>query len=78
MYGGNTKYHVNPYIQGTTVPCDITVVFTTIYFANSYIGNTIITAEIGTSAVLIRADHECVGLCGHARGATGSAGPMAK
>ena len=22
MYGGNTKYHVNPYIQGTTVPCD--------------------------------------------------------
>ena len=23
MYGENTKYHVNPYIQGTTVPCDI-------------------------------------------------------
>ena len=23
MYGGNTKYHGNPYIQGTTVPCDI-------------------------------------------------------
>ena len=23
MYGGNTKYHSNPYIQGTTVPCDI-------------------------------------------------------
>ena len=22
MYGGNTKYHSNPYIQGTTVPCD--------------------------------------------------------
>ena len=22
MYGENTKYHVNPYIQGTTVPCD--------------------------------------------------------
>ena len=23
MYGQNTKYHSNPYIQGTTVPCDI-------------------------------------------------------
>ena len=23
MYGGNTKYHSNPYIQGTTVPCDV-------------------------------------------------------
>ena len=23
MYGENTKYHSNPYIQGTTVPCDI-------------------------------------------------------
>ena len=22
MYGENTKYHGNPYIQGTTVPCD--------------------------------------------------------
>ena len=22
MYGGNTKYHSNPYTQGTTVPCD--------------------------------------------------------
>ena len=22
MYGENTKYHSNPYIQGTTVPCD--------------------------------------------------------
>ena len=22
MYGGNTNYHGNPYIQGTTVPCD--------------------------------------------------------
>ena len=22
LYGGNTKYHSNPYIQGTTVPCD--------------------------------------------------------
>ena len=25
MYGGNTKYHVNPYIQGTTVPCENTM-----------------------------------------------------
>ena len=25
MYGGNTKYHVNPYIQGTTVPCDTAI-----------------------------------------------------
>ena len=24
MYGENTKYHSNPYIQGTTVPCDST------------------------------------------------------
>ena len=23
MYGENTKHHSNPYIQGTTVPCDI-------------------------------------------------------
>ena len=23
MYGGNTNYHGNPYIQGTTVPCDM-------------------------------------------------------
>ena len=22
MYGENTKYNSNPYIQGTTVPCD--------------------------------------------------------
>ena len=22
MYGENTKHHSNPYIQGTTVPCD--------------------------------------------------------
>ena len=26
MYGENTKYHVNPYIQGTTVPCDTCVI----------------------------------------------------
>ena len=25
MYGENTKYHSNPYIQGTTVPCDTVV-----------------------------------------------------
>ena len=26
MYGENTKHHSNPYIQGTTVPCDSLVV----------------------------------------------------
>ena len=25
MYGENTKYHGNPYIQGTTVPCDTSI-----------------------------------------------------
>ena len=30
-YGENTKYHSNPYIQGTTVPCDGTTVLFDIY-----------------------------------------------
>ena len=28
MYGENTKYHSNPYIQGTTVPCDTQTITT--------------------------------------------------
>ena len=31
MYGGNTNYHVNPYIQGTTVPCDNVPIATYVY-----------------------------------------------
>ena len=27
MYGENTKYHSNSYIQGTTVPCDNPIAF---------------------------------------------------
>ena len=35
MYGGNTNYHGNPYIQGTTVPCD-TYIYTYIYIYRKF------------------------------------------
>ena len=37
MYGENTKYHGNPYIQGTTVPCDVHA-YITRYSSTLYIG----------------------------------------
>ena len=42
MYGGNTNYHVNPYIQGTTVPCDI------LHTVNVYTGGKVYTLSQGT------------------------------
>ena len=33
MYGENTKYHGNPYIQGTTVPCDTCSLYSVIKYS---------------------------------------------